>query len=141
MGKALLAHRGKSALHTIGPLDRYTEHTICTIEGLEAELEQVLNAGFAADNEEAILGCRFLAAPILLDGLEPEAAVSLTGPAAMVDDATLEELAKQLTDRGANISMQMNSRPAVPRVLLRIARFATDYRRHPTFAFLEPSSE
>jgi len=110
IGKALLAHRDKSALHTIGPLDRYTEHTICTIEGLEAEMELVLKAGFAADNEEAMLGCRCLAAPILLDGIEPKAAVSLTGPAAMVDDATLKELAKILIDRCENISMQMNSR-------------------------------
>jgi IclR family acetate operon transcriptional repressor len=110
IGKVLLAHRAKSALRTIGPLDRYTEHTICTIEALEAEMALVLKAGFAADNEEAMLGCRCLAAPILLDGLEPEAAVSLTGPAAMVDEATLKELAKVLTDRCANISMQMNSR-------------------------------
>ena len=70
----------------------------------------VLKAGFAADNEEAILGCRCLAAPIRLDGVEPEAAVSLTGPAAMVDDETLKELAKILIDRCANISMHMNSR-------------------------------
>jgi IclR family transcriptional regulator, acetate operon repressor len=110
IGKVLLAHRGKSALRAIGPLDRYTEHTICTNEALEAEMTLVLKAGFAADNEEAILGCRCLAAPILLDGLEPEAAVSLTGPAAMVDEATLKELAKVLKDRCANISMQMNSR-------------------------------
>ena len=110
IGKALLAHRGKSALRTIGPLDRYTEHTICTLEGLEEEMGLVLKAGFAADNEEAILGCRCLAAPIRLVGLEPEAAVSLTGPAAMVDDETLKELAKILIDRCANISMQMNSK-------------------------------
>ena len=110
IGKALLAHRGKSALRTIGPLDRFTEHTICTLEGLEAEMGLVLKAGFAADNEEAILGCRCLAAPIRLDGVEPEAAVSLTGPAAMVDDETLKELAKILIDRCANISMHMNSR-------------------------------
>jgi DNA-binding IclR family transcriptional regulator len=45
-----------------------------------------------------------------LDGVEPEAAVSLTGPAAMVDDETLKELAKILIDRCANISMHMNSR-------------------------------
>jgi DNA-binding IclR family transcriptional regulator len=110
IGKALLAYRGKSAMRTIGPLDRFTEHTICTNEELEKEMERVLKAGFAADNEEAILGCRCLAAPILLDGHEPEAAVSLTGPAAMVDDAALKELAKVLIDRCANISMQMNSR-------------------------------
>ena len=110
IGKALLAHRGKSALRTIGPLDRYTEHTICTVEGLEAEMGLVLKAGFAADNEEAILGCRCLAAPIVLDGIEPEAAVSLTGPAAMVDDATLKQLAQILIARCANISMQLNSR-------------------------------
>ena len=110
IGKALLAHRGKSALRTIGPLDRYTEHTICTMEALEAEIALALKAGFAVDNEEAMLGCRCLAAPILLDGLEPQAAVSLTGPAAMVDDATLKELSGMLKDRCANIAMQMNSR-------------------------------
>ena len=110
VGKVLLAHRGKSALRTIGPLDRYTEHTICTSEALEAEMALVRKAGFAVDNEEAILGCRCLAAPILLDGHEPEAAVSLTGPAAMLDEASLKEMAKLLTDRSANISMQMNSR-------------------------------
>ncbi len=70
----------------------------------------ILKTGFAADNEEAMLGCRCLAAPIVLDGVEPEAAVSLTGPAAMVDDATLKELSKVLIDRCANIAMQMNSR-------------------------------
>jgi IclR family transcriptional regulator, acetate operon repressor len=110
IGKALLAHRGKSALGTVGPLDRFTEHTICTAEELEAEMEQVRRLGFAADNEEAILGCRCLAAPILQEGLEPEAAVSLTGPAAMVDDQALKQLAATLTDRCANISTQMNSR-------------------------------
>jgi IclR family acetate operon transcriptional repressor len=80
------------------------------MEALEAEIALALKAGFAVDNEEAMLGCRCLAAPILLDGLEPQAAVSLTGPAAMVDDATLKELSGMLKDRCANIAMQMNSR-------------------------------
>ena len=110
IGKALLAYRDKSVFRTIGPLDRYTENTICTLERLEAEMEVVRREGFAADNEEAVLGCRCLAAPILLEGREPDAAVSLTGPAAMVDDQTLHELAQMLTDRCANISMQLNTR-------------------------------
>lgn len=110
IGKVLLAYRGKSALSAIGHLDRYTENTICTLEKLEAEIEKVLKVGFAADNEEAILGCRCLAAPILLEGQQPEAAVSLTGPAAMVDDQAVQGLARLLIDRCVNISVQMNSR-------------------------------
>lgn len=110
LGKVLLAFHGKSALNKIGPLDRYTEHTICTQVALETELAIVRQEGFAIDNEESMLGCRCLAAPILLEGREPEAAVSLTGPAAMMDNQTVQELSQLLRERCANISMQLNSR-------------------------------
>jgi IclR family acetate operon transcriptional repressor len=110
LGKALLAYGGDEALRMIGPLDRYTEHTLCSIEALEASLAKVRQMGFALDDEECVLGCRCLAAPISLNHRGPEAGISITAPKAMMDDSTVLELAKLLKERCANISTQLSSR-------------------------------
>ena len=71
LGKALLAFSpdGGRAFLAAGPeLVRRTPHTITTVEALRAELHAVRAEQLAYDREEAALGLRCVAAPVLAPG-------------------------------------------------------------------------
>ncbi len=66
-GKLLLAHltpaeRGR--LLELMPLQRYTERTITDKAVLESELDRIVKAGYAVDNEEYVLGVACVAVPV-----------------------------------------------------------------------------
>ncbi|MQY30438.1 hypothetical protein NRB56_60400 [Nocardia sp. RB56] len=82
IGKALLAHSDPATIDRIltGPLPRRTPRTIVAPGLLRTQLDNVLDQGVAYEYEESAPGIVCLAAAIL-DGTEPVAAVSVTGPA------------------------------------------------------------
>jgi DNA-binding IclR family transcriptional regulator len=59
---------------------RVTPKTIPNMVQLRAELEKIRRKGYAVDNEEALLGCRCVSAPILNSDKVAIGALSVSGP-------------------------------------------------------------
>jgi DNA-binding IclR family transcriptional regulator len=84
LGKALLAALSPEQVDELlgaGPLARMTEHTICDLDDLHAELAETRERGYALDQEEFAIGLRCVAIYMELPRLGP-AAISVSGPAA-----------------------------------------------------------
>ncbi len=66
-GKLLLAHLApaeRQRLIELMPLRRFTERTITERAVLESELDRIVSAGYAVDNEEYIVGVACVAVPV-----------------------------------------------------------------------------
>jgi len=66
-GKLLLAHlptAERQRLLELLPLERFTERTITERAVLESELDRIVSAGYAVDNEEYVLGVACVAVPV-----------------------------------------------------------------------------
>jgi len=75
-------------------LPRLTEKTIDNTEQLRREVALVAERGYALDDEEAERGGRCVAAPILDDGGQVIAALSITGPTSRIRMDRVDEYAK-----------------------------------------------
>lgn len=82
IGKALLAHADPALRHDVlaGPLERRTPHTVVAPGRLRRQLDAVVETGTAFEHEESTLGLVCAAAPVLVGGTDPVAAVSVAGP-------------------------------------------------------------
>ncbi len=94
-GKAMLAFmpdesRAKIIAHH--GLPRETATTITDLAGLDSALRQIRARGYAVDDGENAEGIRCVAAPVLNETGVPAAAISVSGPAARIDDAKLAHL-------------------------------------------------
>lgn len=79
-GKLLLASLPadeRNALVAALPLPRYTDHTITDRTLLARELDRIITAGHAVDDEEYVLGVACVAVPVRLAGGEVAAAVAV----------------------------------------------------------------
>ena len=95
VGKALLAALPAAEVQAIvaeAGLPRLTDRTICEPEALRAELDATRRRGYAIDDGEHAVGLRCVAATIHDDGGRPLAALSISGPAARIDDVKLNAL-------------------------------------------------
>jgi IclR family transcriptional regulator, acetate operon repressor len=66
-GKLLLAHLAaaeRQRLLELMPLQRFTERTVTDRAVLESELDRIVSAGYAVDNEEYVLGVACVAVPV-----------------------------------------------------------------------------
>jgi DNA-binding IclR family transcriptional regulator len=114
LGKVLVVFRsaGESERLLEGIVfQRETPKTIGNLVQLRAELEKVRGQGYAVDNEEALLGCRCVAAPILNNERVAIAALSVAGPVTRVSVAEVPALAKQLKAAANAISSAMGFSP------------------------------
>lgn len=75
------------------PLRALTEHTIVSADDLRRELERIRASGYSLDNEEAIMGVRCLAAPVVSAQGDVLAAVAIQAPAVRMPRARLKKLA------------------------------------------------
>jgi DNA-binding IclR family transcriptional regulator len=110
VGKALLAdHTGASLLDLYGTatLQRYTPHTITTLDELEAELARVRRTGYAFDDEELHPGVRCIAAPVRDHGGRIVAAFGLSSPAVRLTRERIPDLAAQICESAQAISTQL----------------------------------
>lgn len=83
-GKLFLLQDGAARLREYAKrtgLSGHTKNTLATLALLERDLERIQRQGYAADNEEAELGVRCVAAPIRDDSGTLIAALSLSTPA------------------------------------------------------------
>ncbi|QVQ52902.1 IclR family transcriptional regulator [Spiractinospora alimapuensis] len=103
MGKALLAF-GDPALAGTEPYTRYTDTTITSRAGLDAELARVRARGYATSDQERVLGVRAIAAPVRDHNGDAFAAVALQVPTVRFADDRLEELAEAVTSTARELS-------------------------------------
>ncbi len=117
MGKALGAHLPPDEQeHLLASLrfQRFTPHTIGHLPRLRKELARVRQAGYAVDNEEAILGARCVAAPILLASGKAAAAVSVSGPTTRIDRAAMPMFVSAVKEAARAISLRLGAEPLSP---------------------------
>ena len=86
---------------------RVTPKTIPNMAQLRAELEKVRRQGYAVDNEEALLGCRCVSAPILNNERVPIGALSVAGPVARVSIARVPALAREVKSAAKVVSLAL----------------------------------
>ena len=101
MGKVLLACTGAdlaAEVRTLGPMERFTRHTITSKTALTAELRAVRLRGWAHNLEERYDGVVGVAAPVLDDDSNAVAAIGVQGPSARVDAAESSELVAAVRD-------------------------------------------
>jgi len=90
-GKVLLAF---GAIPMPATLDRYTEHTICSVPALQAQLAEIRRDGYGTAVAELEDGLVAVAAPVFsLDG-DCVAALSISGPAYRMLPDKLPELGR-----------------------------------------------
>jgi IclR family acetate operon transcriptional repressor len=94
-GKAILAFMSDDARDKIlahHGLPRETSTTITDRAALDCALSRIRARGYAVDDGENAEGIRCVAAPVLNETGVPAAAISVSGPAARIDDAKLAQL-------------------------------------------------
>jgi IclR family transcriptional regulator, KDG regulon repressor len=96
-GKAMLAHMPEAQVDAIlaRGMPARTANTITDPHRYKAQLWEVVQRGFALDDEESIEGVRCAAAPVFDLGGRLAGAVSLMAPSMRVDLPRLLELAEQ----------------------------------------------
>lgn len=82
LGKAVVAFGDEATLADLlgGPLPVLTGRTIADLDGLRSALEEVRDAGFAVEDEEAVIGEGEIAAPVLDHRGHPVGAIGVVGP-------------------------------------------------------------
>ena len=84
-----------------------TPRTIPNIVQLRAELDKVRRQGYAVDNEEALLGCRCVSAPILSSDKVAIGALSVAGPVARVSLNRVPALSREVKAAAKAVSAAM----------------------------------
>jgi DNA-binding IclR family transcriptional regulator len=86
---------------------RVTPKTICNMVQLRAELDKVRRHGYAVDNEEVLMGCRCISAPILNNEKIAIGALSVSGPVTRVSLNRVPILAREVKAAAQAVSMGM----------------------------------
>ena len=92
-------------------LQKVTPKTIANLAQLRAELDKVRRQGYAVDNEEALLGCRCVSAPILNNDRVAIGALSVSGPVTRMSLIQVPALAKVVRTAASAVSMAMGFSP------------------------------
>jgi DNA-binding IclR family transcriptional regulator len=129
LGKALLAGLDDDELDrrlSGVTLASFTERTITDQKILLAELKRVRSRGFGYDNEEYVVGCRCVAAPVRNTNGRVIAAMSVSVPTPRFNQevarqirTALKETVKNLENRMSAQAPRLTNRPEVARELRR----------------------
>jgi len=110
LGKAMLAHLPEDRLDNILEniaLSQETDQSITSKSELKEALSKVRERGYALDDEEFEVGIRCAAGPIHKYDGEVEAAISLTGLAAQIDDEKLNRMGSLVKKYADKISAKL----------------------------------
>ena len=88
--------------------ERITSHTIPDAARLRKELAKILRQGFALDDQEAVLGARCVAAPILDDSGKIVAALSVSGPITRISREKIPSFVTSVKSAARDISSRLN---------------------------------
>ncbi|MFF5987783.1 IclR family transcriptional regulator [Prauserella flavalba] len=112
-GKVLLAFMNggerRKVLHR--RLEEFTPRTLTTPDELTAELERIVDDGYAACFEEFELGLHAVAVPIYGNGGEVIAAMSASGPSYRLSRQRIRQLVRPMTAAAAELSGQLGHFP------------------------------
>jgi IclR family KDG regulon transcriptional repressor len=111
LGKAVLAFlpldQREEMLASL-TFERITSHTIPDAARLRKELAKILRQGFAIDDQEAVLGARCVAAPILDGSGKILAALSVSGPITRISRDKIPSFAASVKSAAKDISSRLN---------------------------------
>lgn len=113
VGKVLLSFMEEEQALTIiaaKGLKRMTVNTICEVNVLLKELQNIRQKGYAVDDEETQLGLRCVAAPVKDFNGKLVAAISVSGLVASISDHKLSYIITQVSNTAANISADLGCR-------------------------------
>jgi DNA-binding IclR family transcriptional regulator len=106
-GKLLLAFKPaaeRAQLLEAMPLARFTDRTITSRQLLESELDRIVAAGYAVDNEEYVAGVACVAVPVRDASGDVVAAVAVHAATARLPLPRAIEFVPQLNDAAARIA-------------------------------------
>jgi IclR family transcriptional regulator, acetate operon repressor len=110
IGKAILAflpEPDRDALISKLVWTAVTPKTITNLDDLRDELERTRLRGYATDDEENEIGARCVGVPILDGAGLPLAGVSVSGPAARMNDDALDAMSERLWEASRKISSNL----------------------------------
>lgn len=110
LGKALTAFLPTGEYeHILSSIvfQRVTPKSISNANQLRTELEKVRRQGYAVDNEEALLGCRCVSAPILNNENIAIGALSVAGPVTRMSQDRVPALGKKVKAAAKTVSIAM----------------------------------
>ncbi len=114
VGKALLVDFTRAQLLDLfgeKPLQRYTAHTLTTIDELETELSRVQRLGYAFDDEELHPGVRCISAPVRDRARRVVAAFGISSPSVRLTRERIGEIGEQIRSCARGISTQLGYVP------------------------------
>jgi len=107
LGKAILAYLPADQQKRIlagTRFERYTPHTITSIEEMEEAINRIRRRGFAVDDEEAVEGARCVAAVIADTKQRVIGSISISGPTARVTKSKVPIYAAELRKAASEIA-------------------------------------
>lgn len=110
LGKCLLSNLSGDEfdfLYQHRVLNQFTQNTITSHQNLKEHLREVRRQGWAIDNEEYIVGNRCIGAPIFDYRGEIIAAVSASGPVALISDERIPSVVDRVRQAAAGISHRL----------------------------------
>jgi DNA-binding IclR family transcriptional regulator len=114
IGKCLIASLSGDELDEMlysYPLVKYTDHTITDVAEYRKHLRNVRTQGWAVNDEETIIGMRFVAAPVFDFRGSAIAGISVSGSLDDINDDNLEQIANTVMNTAAVISRRMGYLP------------------------------
>jgi len=113
LGKAHAAHLSPERRRTLlsGPLPRLTGQTLVDQHAIAIALEEVAQAGYATEDQEAVIGEGEIAAAVFDHRGRPVGAIGVVGPVERLQVAAPPEaLLVALTDTARRLSWEMGAR-------------------------------
>jgi DNA-binding IclR family transcriptional regulator len=110
LGKSLLAGLSGQELKEVMSrcaFERFTPNTIVSLAALRQELKKVRSLGYAVDNLEYSLNSRCVGAPIYDYRGETVAAISASGPPALLSEERIPEVAREVMAKAQAISRNL----------------------------------
>lgn len=110
LGKCLLARMSGEEVTSVMQHCRFEQYTVNTITGMDVlreHLKTVRVQGWAMDNEEYLMGHRCIGAPVYDYRGEIIAAVSASGPVALVSDERIPEITEKVQEAAQLISRKL----------------------------------
>jgi DNA-binding IclR family transcriptional regulator len=110
LGKAIAAwlpREDLDAVLRVQTLRRFTKNTITGEAALRSELRQVARRGYAVDDEENLLGCICVAAPIFDAGGRVRWAISISAPSSRMSPERVARVGKYLARTCRSISRRL----------------------------------